>query len=164
MIIINNSGYLKYKKLIFKCALGKSGIGKKEKEGDNITPCGRFKLTKIFYRKDRIKKISSSLKFVEIKRNMGWCDDPKSKNYNKLIKIPSKFSHEKLYRRDSIYDLILPLNFNTNKTKKGKGSAIFLHVAKKNYLATKGCIAIKKENLICLLENIKSNKIKIIKD
>ncbi len=82
---------------------------------------------------------------------MGWCDDPKSKNYNKLIKIPSKFSHEKLYRKDHIYDLILPLNYNTNQTKKGKGSAIFLHVAKKNYSATKGCIAIKKEDLIKLI-------------
>ncbi len=112
MIIINKSGYLKYKNLKFRCALGKAGIRKKKIEGDNITPKGTFKIIKIYYRNDRIKKISSKFKLIKIKKNMGWCDDPKSKKYNQLIKLPTKYSHEKLYRKDNIYDLILVLNYN----------------------------------------------------
>ena len=86
MIIINKSGYLKYQDLKFKCALGKHGINKKKKEGDKITPKGTYKIVNIYYRKDRIKKISSKLKLIKIKKNMGWCDDPDNKNYNQLIK------------------------------------------------------------------------------
>ena len=85
---------------------------------------------------------------------MGWCDDPKSKKYNQLIKLPSKFSFEKLYRNDSIYDIIFILNFNTNPVKKNKGSAIFIHIAKKNYLPTKGCIAIKRNDIKKLAREI----------
>jgi L,D-peptidoglycan transpeptidase YkuD (ErfK/YbiS/YcfS/YnhG family) len=157
MIIINKSGYLKYKDLKFKCALGKSGIGNKKIEGDNITPKGNFKIIKIYYRKDRLKKLSSKFTLTEITKNMGWCDDPKSKKYNQLIKLPTKYSHEILYIRDNIYDLILVLNYNMKPTIKNKGSAIFIHVAKKNYKKTKGCIALKKTNLIYLVKKIKKN-------
>ncbi len=100
MIIVKKSGYLKYKNLKFRCALGKAGIKKKIKEGDNITPKGIFKIIKIYYRPDKIKKIKTSIKKIKIKKNMGWCDDPKSNFYNQQIKLPSKFSHEKLYRND----------------------------------------------------------------
>ena len=155
MIIINKSGYLKYKNLKFKCALGKSGIGKKKIEGDNITPKGTFKIIKIYYRKDKITKINSAFKLIEIKKNMGWCDDPKSKKYNQLIKLPSKYRHEKLFRNDRIYDLILVLDYNMNPIIKNKGSAIFIHIAKNNYCKTKGCIALKREDLIEIVSKIK---------
>jgi L,D-peptidoglycan transpeptidase YkuD (ErfK/YbiS/YcfS/YnhG family) len=93
---------------------------------------------------------------------MGWCDDPKSTKYNKLIKLPSKCSHEKLYRKDNLYDLILVLNFNINPIVKNKGSAIFIHVARKKYKPTKGCIGLKKKNLIKIISLIpKDIKIKI---
>jgi L,D-peptidoglycan transpeptidase YkuD (ErfK/YbiS/YcfS/YnhG family) len=93
---------------------------------------------------------------------MGWCDDPKSKKYNRLIKLPNKYNHEKLYRKDNIYDLILVLNYNTRPIVKNKGSAIFIHIAKKNYKKTAGCIALKKNHLIKLLEKInKKTKITI---
>ena len=72
---------------------------------------------------------------------MGWCDDPKSKKYNKLIKLPFHISYEKLYKKENIYDIILVLNYNMNPIIKNKGSAIFIHVAKKNYKKTEGCIA-----------------------
>ena len=157
MIIINKSGYLKYKDLKFKCALGKSGIGNKKIEGDNITPKGNFKIIKIYYRKDRLKKLSSKFTLTEITKDMGWCDDPKSKKYNQLIKLPTKYSHEILYRRDNIYDLILVLNYNMKPTIKNKGSAIFIHVAKKNYKKTAGCIALRKVDLICLIKEINKN-------
>jgi L,D-peptidoglycan transpeptidase YkuD (ErfK/YbiS/YcfS/YnhG family) len=162
MIIIKKSGYLEYKNLKFRCALGKTGIKKKKKEGDNITPEGTFKIIRVYYRRDKIKNISTLIKKKEIKKKIGWCDDPVSIFYNKEIKLPSKFSHEKLYRKDNLYDLILVLNYNINPIIKNKGSAIFIHIAKKNYEPTAGCIALKKKDLLELLKNIKKNtKIKI---
>ena len=161
MIIINKSGYLKFKNLRFKCALGKAGVGKKKVEGDNITPKGTFQIVKIYYRSDRIKNIYSKIKLFKINNKMGWCDDPNSKKYNQLIKLPSKYTHEKLYRQDNVYDLVIVLNYNMIPIIKNKGSAIFIHVAKKNYKKTAGCVALKKKHLLKLIENIK-NKTKII--
>ena len=157
MIIINKYGLLKYKNLKFRCALGKAGIGEKKKEGDFITPKGKYKITKVYYRADRIKKIKTNFRLYQIKKNMGWCDDPLSKNYNKLIKLPSKFGHEKLYRKDKLYDLILVLNYNFKPIIKNKGSAIFIHIANKNYKKTMGCIGLKKKDLIFILKDIKKN-------
>jgi L,D-peptidoglycan transpeptidase YkuD (ErfK/YbiS/YcfS/YnhG family) len=157
MIIINKSGYLKYGNLKFKCALGKSGIGNKKIEGDKITPRGTFNIIKIYYRSDRIKKLSSKFRLIKITKKMGWCDDPKSKKYNQLINLPTKYSHEILYRKENIYDLILVLNYNMKPTFKNKGSAIFIHIAKKNYKETAGCIALKKSDLIYLVKEIQKN-------
>jgi len=162
MIIVKKSKYLKYKNLKFRCSLGKAGIRKKKKEGDNITPKGIFKITSIYYRPDRIKKISTQLKKIKITKNIGWCDDPKSNFYNREIKLPNKFSHEKFYRKDNLYDIIAILNYNTKPIIKNKGSAIFIHIANNNYKPTAGCVGIKKSNLIKLLSIIKkNNKIKI---
>ena len=157
MIIINKSGHLRYKDLKFRCALGKGGVGKKNTEGDNITPKGTFKIVKIYWRKDRIGKISSKFKLVKITKNMGWCDDPNSKKYNRFIKLPTKFKHEKLHRKYNLYDLVLVTNFNMRPTIKNKGSAIFIHVANKKYSSTKGCIALSKNDLIKLIKDIKKN-------
>ncbi len=144
-----------------KCAIGKKGIGYKRKEGDLITPSGHFKIKYILYRKDRVQ-ISTKLKKRVIKKNMGWCDDPKSKQYNKLVKLPFNFKHEKLFKKEKIYDIIMVLNYNMNPVKKNKGSAIFIHVAKNNFKKTEGCIAIQKKNLIKLLKEISPNtKVKI---
>ena len=162
MIIIKNSGSLEYKNLKFRCALGKAGVNKKIKEGDNITPKGIYKIIKIYYRADKIGEIRTLIKKIKIKKNMGWCDDPKSDFYNKQIKLPTKLSHEKLYRNDDLYDLIAVLNYNINPIVKNKGSAIFLHIAKKSYKKTNGCIALKKKDLINIISKIKKNsKIKI---
>ena len=161
MIIINKYGLLRYKNLNFRCALGKAGIGKKRVEGDNITPLGIYKIVKIFYRKDRIKNISSKFKLFSINKNMCWCDDSKSKHYNQLIKLPTNYNHEKLYRTDCVYDLILVLNYNMKPIIKNKGSAIFIHVTK-NYKKTAGCVALKKDHLIKLVSKInKSTRVKI---
>ena len=162
MIIINKSKLLKFNNVKFRCALGKSGIGDKEIEGDNVTPRGTYKIVKMYYRKDRIKKITSKFKLIKITKIMGWCNDIKSKKYNQLIKLPTKYSHEKLYRKDNVYDLILVLNYNMKPTIKNKGSAIFIHVTRENYQSTQGCIALKKNNLIKLISKINKNiKIKI---
>ena len=162
MIIVKKSGYLKYKNLKFRCALGKAGIKNKSKPGDNITPRGIFQITKIYYRPDKIKKIKAFVTPIKIKKNMGWCDDSKSNYYNKQIKLPNKFGYERLHRNDNLYDIILVLDYNTNPTVRGKGSAIFIHVSKNSYKKTKGCIALKKKHLLKLIPLIKKNtKIKI---
>lgn len=157
MIIVKKTGYIVFKESKFRCSFGKNGIGIKKKEGDGITPKGIFKLTKVFYREDKVKNIKAKIKKIKIKKNMGWCDDPKSKFYNKLVKLPNKFSNEKLYRKDDVYDIVIVLNYNMQPIIKNKGSAIFIHVAKKNYKPTAGCVALKKKDLIKLLKYINKN-------
>ena len=157
---------LKNKKLYFgkykiKCAIGKRGISKKKREGDACTPAGTFKFKRLYYRKDKLSKIKSYLKKIPIKKNMGWCDDPRSKSYNKLIKFPFIYSAEKLYKKESIYDVVLIINYNLKPIIKKKGSAIFLHIAKKNYSPTKGCVAVSKQDMNLLL-NFINKKTKLI--
>ena len=161
MHIIINKNNLSYNNYKAKCAIGKRGIRNKKKEGDLITPKGKFKIEYILYRKDRIKNIQTQIKKKVIKKNMGWCDDPKSKEYNKLIRLPSKYSYEKLYRKENIYDIVLVLNYNTNPIVKNKGSAIFIHVTKQNYKKTEGCVALKKRHLLKIIKDL--NKKTIIK-
>ena len=120
MHILINKKYLTFNNYKAKCSIGKRGIGYKRKEGDLITPKGKYKVKYILYRKDRVKKIQSKIKRIIIKKNMGWCDDLKSKHYNN-IKLPSKFKCEKLFRKENIYDIILVLNYNMNPIVKGKG-------------------------------------------
>ena len=157
MHIIVKNKILSYKDYKVKCTIGKRGIKSRKKEGDLTTPRGIFKIKELYYRKDRIKGLRTKVKKIIIKKNMGWCDDSSSSKYNKIIKLPFNFSHEKLYRKDNIYDLMLVINFNMRPIKKNKGSAIFIHVAKKDFSPTKGCIAIKKNELKKLLKIINKN-------
>ena len=157
MHISINKKYLVYKNYKAKCSIGKRGIGYKKKEGDLITPKGRYRIKYILYRKDKVKRILTKIKKIIIKKNMAWCDDPNSKRYNKLIKLPSSFSYEKLYRNDNVYDIILVLNYNMKPIIKHKGSAIFIHVSKSNYKKTEGCVALKKTHLLKILKQLKKN-------
>ena len=156
MHILINKKYLSLNNYRVKCAIGKRGIGNKKREGDLITPKGDYKIKYILYRKDRVK-IYSKIRKIVIKKNMGWCDDSKSKQYNKLIKLPFKYKYEKLYKKENVYDIIVVLNYNMNPVIKNKGSAIFIHVAKKNYKKTEGCIAIKKLHLLKIVKEMKIN-------
>ena len=163
MHILINKKYLTFNNYKAKCSIGKRGIGNKKKEGDLITPKGKYKIKFILYRKDRIQ-IKSKIKKIVIKKNIGWCDDPKSKQYNKLINLPSSYKYEKLYKRENIYDIIIVLSYNMNPIIKNKGSAIFIHVAKKNYKKTEGCVAVKKEHLRKIIKNLKKNTMVLIED
>ena len=150
------------KKILFnnykvKCAIGKRGISSKKVEGDNKTPRGTFKIQAIYYRKDRMKELKSLIKKKNIRKNMGWCDDSKSRKYNKLIKFPFSYSAEKLYLNSGIYDTLLILNFNNKPAKRRKGSAIFIHIAKKNYAPTRGCIAVSKIDMRKIVSRIRRN-------
>ncbi|MDC1154894.1 L,D-transpeptidase family protein [Candidatus Pelagibacter sp.] len=161
-IIIKNKETLIYKEFKFRCSIGRYGFTKKKTEGDKKTPCGLFKIGNLYYRSDRNDKPVTKLKCIPIKKSMGWCDDPKNKkNYNRLIKIKKGIGHEKMYRKNQIYDLLIPVKYNTKKPIAGKGSAIFIHLTN-NYKKTLGCIAINKNDFLILLKLInKKTKIKI---
>ena len=161
-IIIVEKDTLLYDEFKFKCSIGKNGKTSKKIEGDNKTPKGLYALGPLYYRKNRLSKLSTKLKKIEIMKNFGWCDDVKSKFYNKPIKTNINVRHEKLCRNDKKYDLLIPIEYNSKKPKKNKGSAIFLHLTS-NYKRTQGCVAIKEKDMLILLKLInKKTKIKII--
>ena len=161
-IIIKNKVTLLFDEFIFRCSIGKKGLTKNKIEGDKKTPVGIFSLGNLFYRKDRNAKPLTKFKCIPIEKDMGWCDDVKSKKYyNKLTKSSKNIRHEKLFRRDYKYDFLIPINYNTKKTVIGKGSAIFIHLTKK-FKPTSGCIALNKKDFLILLKLINKNtKIKI---
>ena len=152
-IKINKNHFL-YKGYKLRCSIGKSGIKKVKKEGDLATPKGTFGFGLLYYRKDRIKLHKCKIKKKIIKKNMGWCNDSKSIKYNKEINLPYKYSSEKLYKKENVYDLFLIIKYNTNPVIKKKGSAIFLHIAKKNYKPTQGCVAISKKDFLKILPSL----------
>ena len=156
-IVLKNKASLQFDDFVFHCAIGKKGLAKNKLEGDKKTPIGTYSLGNLYYRKDRNPKPLTKLKCIPIEKDMGWCDDIKSKkNYNKLIKVNKKIKHEKLFRKDYRYDFMIPINYNSKRTKLGKGSAIFLHLTE-NFSSTLGCIAIKKKDFLILLKLINKN-------
>jgi L,D-peptidoglycan transpeptidase YkuD (ErfK/YbiS/YcfS/YnhG family) len=161
-ILIKNKHTLLIDEFKFRCCIGKGGVTKNKKEGDKKTPKGTFGIENLYYRKDRLKKPITSLKCLEIKKDMGWCDDIYvPKKYNKRIKIEKKFKYEKLKRKDYKYDLLIPIKHNFKKPISGLGSCIFIHLTK-DYRPTAGCIALKKKDFLIMLKLIKKQtKIKI---
>jgi L,D-peptidoglycan transpeptidase YkuD (ErfK/YbiS/YcfS/YnhG family) len=161
-IFLKNKHTLQVDDFYFKCCVGKNGVSKQKKEGDKKTPKGIFMLDRLYYRKDRLKKPTTDLKCIEIKKNMGWCDDVNNpRKYNKLIIIDKSIKFEKLRRVDYKYDLLLPIKYNFKNPIIGLGSCIFIHLTK-NYQPTAGCIALQKKDFLIMLRIIKKNtKIKI---
>jgi len=161
-IYLKNKDTLQVDDFEFKCCIGKNGLSKNKIEGDNKTPVGLFKLGHLYYRKDKTNKPNSKLKKILIKKNMGWCNDiTNKKKYNKLIKTNKKIRHEKLFRKDYKYDLLIPIKYNYHKPIPGRGSCIFIHLTN-NYKSTAGCIALKKKDFLIMLMLInKKTKIKI---
>ena len=153
LIKLKNKDTLKFDDFKFRCCIGKNGIKQNKFEGDKSTPKGIFEIGPVYYRPDRIKKPNTLIRSKIITPNLAWCNDIKSKYYNKEIKIKKTTSHEVLYRKDYKYDIILVIKYNYKKTKKGLGSAIFVHLTK-NYQPTAGCIAIKKKDFLILLSLI----------
>ena len=162
-ILVKNKHTLLIDEFQFRCCIGKKGLTKNKKEGDKKTPKGTFEIENLYYRRDRLRKPITSLKCIEIKKDMGWCDDIYApKKYNKKIKIEKKFKHEKLKRKDYKYDLLIPIKYNFKKPISGLGSCIFIHLTE-DYRPTAGCIALKKKDFLIMLKLInKNSKIKII--
>ena len=161
-ILVKNKHTLQVDEFKFRCCIGKKGSTNNKIEGDKKTPKGIFKIEKLYYREDRIKKPLTLLKCVKIKKDMGWCNDVRfPKKYNKLFKIEKGIKHEKLKRKDYKYDLFIPIKYNFKKPIIGLGSCIFIHLTK-DYKPTAGCVALKKKDFFILLKLIsKNSKIKI---
>ena len=160
MELVVKNGFITNENLKFTCSIGYNGLSNKKCEGDGCTPIGHFKITKILYRPDKINDCKFLLDSEVIKKFDGWCDDINSDLYNQKIKFPFNLSAEQLYRNDDLYDIICIIDYNLNPIIRGKGSAIFLHVANDDYSPTQGCIAIKKEELLLIAAELdKSSKI-----
>lgn len=161
-IFVKNKHTLQIDEFKFKCSVGKNGFTSNKKEGDKKTPKGIFGIEKLYYRKDRKKKPLTVIKCVEIKANMGWCNDIRyPQKYNKILKIDKKIKHEQLKRKDYKYDYLIPIKYNFKKPVAGRGSCIFLHLTK-NYKPTAGCVALNEKDFLILLKIINKNtKIKI---
>ena len=147
------------------CHIGHGGLTNNKKEGDHCTPIGAWPIRRVFYRSDRTEKPVTRLPTIRITENMGWSDDPGDpQNYNRLVTLPYCYSHEKLWRNDSLYDICVELGYNDSPPVVGKGSAIFMHLSKKDGSPTLGCIALDKTDLLYLLCKIVPGDIIEIQD
>lgn len=140
--------------ILFPCVIGKNGQTAFKREGDGKTPRGIFHPLYVYYRADKIPRPRTVLNITPIQQNMGWCDAREDRNYNRPVSLPYAASTESLWRDDDMYDLIIVLDHNQCPRIKGAGSAIFMHIAKKDYSGTEGCIALSKPHLTQLLEQL----------
>ena len=134
-----------------RVALGRTGIRALKREGDGGTPLGRFPVRQVLYRADRGLRPRTQLPLRAIRDHDGWCDDPADRNYNRLVRLPSRRSAEGLKRADPLYDLVLVLGYNDVPRVRGRGSAIFVHLARPGFTPTDGCIALSRRDLTMLL-------------
>ena len=153
IITLKNKDTLIVDNFRLKCCIGRSGLKKNKREGDGSTPIGKFKIGKLYWRNDRVKKPETKLSCKPISKKMGWSTDIKNRLYNKEIKINRKINHEKLYRKDYKYNYFILLKYNYDKTIIGRGSAIFIHLTK-NYSKTSGCIALLEKDFLILAKLI----------
>ena len=161
-IYVKNKHTLQIDEFKFRCCIGKNGSTRNKKEGDKKTPRGIYEIENLYFRKDRKNKPNTFLKCVEIKKNMGWCDDVRfPEKYNKLIKIEKEIKHEKMMRKDHKYDFLIPIKYNFKKPIIGLGSCIFIHLTK-NYIPTAGCVGLSEKDFLIMLKLVnKKSKIKI---
>lgn len=137
------------------CALGRSGIVDAKAEGDGGTPVGIYPLRSLFYRPDRMAAPRSGLDAKPLQKDYGWGDDPYDPvSYNRLILLPIESGHEVLWREDEVYDLIVVIGYNDSPPIPGRGSAIFMHLARPGYTPTEGCVALSQPDLLALLGKI----------
>lgn len=124
------------------CALGRSGIRRDKHEGDGATPAGAFRLVAVLYRADRVRRPRTALPATALRPDSGWCDDPADRRYNRPVRLPCAASHERLWRDDHLYDLVVVIDHNLARPVRGAGSAVFLHLAAPDFAPTAGCVAI----------------------
>jgi L,D-peptidoglycan transpeptidase YkuD (ErfK/YbiS/YcfS/YnhG family) len=139
--------------------LGKGGVKVDKKEGDGATPAGTFPLRKVLYRSDRVDMPKTKLARDEITPDTGWCDDPADGEYNREVILPYPAHHEELFRDDHIYDVVVVLGYNDDPVVKGRGSAVFLHLARENYTPTEGCVAVSLADMVRILEEVSEDTV-----
>lgn len=164
-LVLTSPTTLKFGDKVYRCAIGAAGIKKNKIEGDKATPAGIFGLRYVFYRPDKLETAPcNGLSCRELSKNDGWCDDPKDPRYNNHVKLPYHANHEQLWREDDVYDVIIVTTHNSKPVIPNNGSAIFIHVARKDYPPTEGCIALSKPDLLEILESIVPSTQIIISD
>jgi len=136
------------------CALGRAGVRADKREGDGATPAGRFRLRRVLYRPDREAPPATLLPVSAIGAGDGWCDDPGDPAYNRPVVLPHPASHERLWRDDGLYDLVVVTGHNDDPVVPGAGSAVFVHVARPGYAPTEGCVALARDDLAWLLARV----------
>ncbi|MCW3473552.1 L,D-transpeptidase family protein [Limobrevibacterium gyesilva] len=137
--------------LVFRAALGRGGIRADKAEGDGATPVGVLPLRRVLYRADRLAVPRTVVPREPIAPDDGWCDDPGHPDYNRQVRLPHPARHEELWRRDEVYDIVGVLGWNDAPVQRGRGSAIFLHVARPDLSPTEGCVALALPDLKALL-------------
>lgn len=135
----------------WRCVVGAGGVREDKVEGDGATPVGDFPLRHVYFRNDRLVLPSVRLPARPISEHDGWCDDPRSPAYNRLVRIPNDWSHEKMWREDGLYDLVVVVGYNDDPPEGEWGSAIFLHIARDDMSPTHGCVAFARNDLLELL-------------
>src|ERR1700689_3334988 len=149
--VVASDGRLIWRGQTLRCALGQGGVRVEKEEGDGATPAGLLPLRRIFYRADRVPPPRSPMPIEPIAQTDGWCDDPSHRDYNRFVHLPHDARHEELWRQDAIYDVLAVLGWNDQPVVKGRGSAIFLHVARSDYPPTEGCVALALPDVVRLL-------------
>lgn len=150
-LIVSASGWASWNGKRYRCALGPSGVRREKLEGDGATPAGRFPFRQLLFRADRLQAPATQLSSRAIDPADGWCDDPGAQSYNRAIRLPFAASHERLWRDDELYDLILVIGHNDDPVVPGHGSAVFIHIAHPDYLPTAGCVALARSDLLEIL-------------
>jgi L,D-peptidoglycan transpeptidase YkuD (ErfK/YbiS/YcfS/YnhG family) len=140
--LVHPDGRLVLGGLVFRAALGHGGVRRDKQEGDGATPAGLLPLRRVFYRADRVQPLSCVVPIEPTVLTDGWCDDPSHADYNRKVRLPHEGSCEELWRQDSLYDVVGVLGWNDAPVQRGRGSAIFLHVARPDYAPTEGCVAL----------------------
>jgi len=138
----------------FDCALGRTGIVAHKREGDNATPAGRFLIREVLYRADRVPPPETMLKSTAIRPDDGWCDAPEDAVYNRKVRLPHGARHERLWREDHLYDIVVVIGYNDDPVVRGAGSAIFLHIARPDLSPTEGCVAFREPDLRAIVSKI----------
>ncbi len=148
---------------VIACAIGAAAVNHHKREGDHTSPAGHFRLIEGFFKPLIGGRPRTPLPFFPVNRTLGWCDDPNSGNYNRRIRLPAAERHEALWRDDGLYDLVIVLDYNLRPRRKGAGSAIFLHCARRDFAPTEGCIALRQEDLRKLLPRLSRHVTLIVK-
>tara|TARA_Y100001960_G_scaffold316785_1_gene384221 strand:+ start:519 stop:1019 length:501 start_codon:yes stop_codon:yes gene_type:complete len=156
-IEVSGSGILEFMGNTYACAVGRGGVAADKREGDGTTPVGMFPLRQVFYRPDRLDRPQTGLPVQDLKAEYGWCDDPRDEKYNKLVSMPYAARSEKMWREDSLYDIVTVIGFNDLPPVYDRGSAIFLHVAAADLSPTEGCLALTINDLLEVLRNSTSD-------
>ncbi|MBK9081128.1 MAG: L,D-transpeptidase family protein [Rhizobiales bacterium] len=140
--------------LTLPCALGPAGVRHGKREGDGATPAGRYRLLFGYFRADRTQRPNAALPLVAVRARDGWCDDPAHRLYNRPARLPLSASAETMRREDRLYDVVIVTDHNQRPRVRGRGSAIFFHIAREGFTPTQGCVAISPDAMRRLLPRL----------